>query len=143
MFSLVLYCEYVNVSVGLLTVMSIFYFLHFRAVFETRGGLPVVVDPIEAVGLEPTTGAPSAESNSDTKKVSSANLILCQCNSEQIQFYFSINIFQEWIKMQSLKFSSVPTATERHMQNVHYAAELHIVPHFVNERIGQVTKLNV
>ncbi|XP_034233089.1 deformed epidermal autoregulatory factor 1 isoform X2 [Thrips palmi] len=44
-----------------------------RAVFESRGGLPVVVDPIEAVGLEPTTGAPSAESNSDTKKCANCN----------------------------------------------------------------------
>lgn len=44
-----------------------------RAVFETRGGLPVVVDPIEAVGLEPTTGAPSTESNSDTKKCANCN----------------------------------------------------------------------
>ncbi|KAK3927215.1 Deformed epidermal autoregulatory factor 1 [Frankliniella fusca] len=44
-----------------------------RAVFEARGGLPVVVDPIEAVGLEPTTGAPSAESNSDTKKCANCN----------------------------------------------------------------------
>lgn len=47
-----------------------FCFFDSRAVFESRGGLPVVVDPIEAVGLEPTTGAPSAETNSDTKKVS-------------------------------------------------------------------------
>lgn len=48
----------------------------YRAVFESRGGLPVVVDPIEAVGLEPTTGAPSAESNSDTKKVGLCCVVL-------------------------------------------------------------------
>ncbi len=52
---------------------------HFRAVFEARGGLPVVVDPIEAVGLEPTTGAPSAESNSDTKKVSYTFILVKFC----------------------------------------------------------------
>lgn len=38
---------------------------------------------------------------------------------------------------------SVPTAIEKHSQNVPYADERHIVLHFVNVRIGQVIRWNV